>query len=106
MTFYWIMFAFSLFWIFGQAPQVFLGFCLQFYMIIKAWIGYANALKHINVEQYQGEITTMILSSFFFTFFASTVMVISTTFIFFGPLLNLASLLLISTYIDNIDVYI
>ena len=30
----------------------------------------------------------------------------SSTFLIFGPLLNLSALLLISTYIDNIDVYI
>ena len=52
MTFYWVNFGLSLFWIAGQPAQILVGIALQIYLLIKSIIGYSNAAQHGNVETY------------------------------------------------------
>ena len=75
-------------------------------LLIKSIGGYASALEHQNVEQYEGEITTMMLASHAIAFFSSLLMAFVTAFPVFGTLMNLTGVLLVDHYIDTVDVYV
>jgi hypothetical protein len=74
MTFFWIHFAFSLFWIFGTWAQWWVDISLQIYLIIVSSLTFSNATVHDDISDYQDRIITMILGTHLFTLVTSVTM--------------------------------
>jgi len=96
----------SIFGVLGLGLMDFVAFCLQVYLATKSFWGWTRGSRHLYFENYTGENIVMILLTHFLAWAASELLNFLAGFPFIGPIIELGVILLIDTYLTNLDGYV
>jgi hypothetical protein len=106
MTFIWIIFGISWFYLIGLGGIDVMGFILQCYLAVHSVEGWIKGERHLYWENYTGENVVLILLTHLVAWGGTELIAFLSGYPVFGPLVELGVILLLDTYLTNLDGYV